>query len=1583
VPNKLTYWIILFCVLQFVPVMLRSQENLPLKNIPAKSCYFVENKGQIIDQYNHLNPKVKFLLNLPGLKVQLKKNSFSYEVIKAEEIQEKDKEEIPLPVPGFKANKNCNFKIHRIDIQFIGANPNSEIIPSLPTDEYLNFYTTGTSNNGVTFVHQYQRILYKDLYPNIDLEFIVSNDAKNQNGLKFNYIVRPGGDISKIKWTYQGTDEFSIVIGKIKIKTSISDIEEAIPLSWIKNNSQKLDIDYKISDNNICSFTNYPEIQSSDTIWIDPVPTLLWCTYYGGSNTDEIRKIVLDSTGNIYLAGDSWSTAYIATTGAYQTTLSGIEDGFVVKMNTYGVRQWGTYFGGPADDVVFGATTAGNNGTITLTGYTKSSTNIASSNAFKNYISGESDAFITQFDQAGVRLYSSYFGGPGAEFGRSIATDNNGNIIMVGVTTSTTGIATNGSHQIIYAGGMYDCYIVKFTPNCFVFWSTYFGGEGGEEIREVLTDTSNNIYIAGYTSSNYQISSPSAFQTANRGPYDCFIAKFNASGSLLWGTYFGGTSIEQLSCMAIDGNSNLVITGLTQSQTFISTVGSYQQYFSGTGSYYDVFIAKFNSNGGRLWSTYYGNGKENYSYICFDRIGNIYVGGSTEGNNLATANSMQPLKRGIGDSYILKLSQSGARMWCTYFGGSGYEFSYSIVSDPNFAIYIAGMTSSTDSMTTPNAHQTALIGSGSDAYIAKFSDCVSLFSANTLDTCINRMISFTNQSGAYSNSYSSLWNFGDGSTSTSSNATHQFAIPGNYNVSLTITATDNCVSTLTKTVRVFPITVADFIINDSVQCLSGNSFYMKNKSFDSTSKIYYLWDMGDGKIETAVNPTHTYSKAGNYIIKLRSYTSARCDDTKSKSIKIFPQTTASFSVSDTVLCFTNNKFNFSNTSTGADFYSWDFGDGSSDTISEPEHSYAIADTFQVSFISHTNIGCTDTAYRQLIVLPSPVADFSLNDTFSCFGTGNFIFTNKTAISNGTVSYMWNFGNSKTSNVADTSFSYIVPGIYDIRLIAVSDKGCTDTANSRIYSNPVPVADMSLSDTLACLVGNNFIIRNKSSISGGIISSCKLLIPDDSVNINIAVNSEIQHSFPKADTFIISLIVTSDQNCIDTINRLATIKPNPSMNIITADSFQCLRHNRFNFSAVDQSELAGNGLTYVWDFKDGNTGSQKAETLKYSSTGTYLISLIASSNENCMDTAELKIKVNPSPETKFDYFYPQCPDTNYTLIAKSDIKPSGIIVSNVWKFANDADQIGEIITHSFTNSGYDKVTLIAISDQGCTDTFSRELYINPYPGTTILDRATVTNDQAIQLDWRAGTSTMPINWILYRSVDNGAYNEYTRLNTQQLQFRDNLVDASQHLYSYMLMAIDSCFHTSEYSNQARPVLLTVDSTTLYPELKWTEYIQWDEQVEKYNVEIYKNADNSFFTITENNPSLLIFDDNLTRLNQSHYSYRITAIRNGDGQTSNSNIVDLPTKLNFYMPNAFTPNNDGINDVFTCYGTFIMEYSLCIYDRWGMQLFRSDDIQKGWDGKYNGQICPAGAYYFRVVAKGTQGQNFIKTGNVILF
>ena len=300
-----------------------------------------------------------------------------------------------------------------------------------------------------------------------------------------------------------------------------------------------------------------------------------WATYYGGTNSsatgnyDWANGCTTDGNGNVYLAGGTVSLTNIATTGSHQSTHGGggsdYYDCFLVKFNTNGVRQWGTYYGGSGDDVATFPSVSDLNGYVYLTGSTNSTNNMATSGSHQSNFGGGlgDDAFLVQFNSNGVRQWGTYYGDTATDYSWIASTDGTGNIYLTGSTYSLNNISTSGSYQANYAGNR-DVFLVKFNINGIRQWGSYYGGTGDDFTQYSSIDANGNIYLSGGTFSLANISSTGSHQEVQGGGQDAFLVKFNGCSN----SYTITTTSTNPGCGANNGTATAYPSGGTTPYTY-------------------------------------------------------------------------------------------------------------------------------------------------------------------------------------------------------------------------------------------------------------------------------------------------------------------------------------------------------------------------------------------------------------------------------------------------------------------------------------------------------------------------------------------------------------------------------------------------------------------------------------------------------------------------------------------------------------------------------------------------------------------------------------------------------------------------------------------------------------------------------------------------------------------------------------------------------------------------------------------------------------------------------------------------------
>jgi len=693
--------------------------NLTAAVIPAaNSMYFIENKGQLMYQDGSRADDINYSLISGDMRIDIKSNSIHYSLF------QKQYKESYEPIRKGRSNEVelSSISSYRVDVLLEGSNMINEILPSGKIDYYENYYLEGCGVEGVTKVQAFKSLLIKNIYSGIDWRIYIDG-----NKFKYDFIVHPGADPASIKLKYLGAD--NIILdqnGNLEIQSPYGSFNENKPYTYEETTKKEITSEYQLIGNRVSFKTgNY-----SGTMVIDP--EIEWCTYYGGTFEDWIGQITFDENNNVLMVGQTSSISNVATTGAHQVNYSGgLYDGLIVLFDEQGVRKWATYYGGSGTDV-FAAVQYYKQEFI-LAGITSSKTNIATPGANQTvHGGGVSDCFLAKFDQQGLRLWASYFGGddldgtyPGypSEPFLDISLDLDGNIFMCGPTASQFGIATQGTHSPLYNGGKCDGFVVKFNNIGNKLWGTYLGGLEDDDLYGIDIDQDNNIVVCGETNSPDGIATSGTHQTIFSGDFDSYIIKLDSSGNRIWGTYFGGINYEVGNNIKVDLDNNIYLIGNTTSSTKISTPNSFQTVIGGGN---DGYLQKFNSDGTRIWGTYIGGAGNEYLFgLEVDRDNKIVLSGMTTASFIRAVkgNAIQiAYGGGAFDCIISKLDKNGKQLWGSYYGSNGNDRSWMLNIDLIGNIYIGGGTSSLTKIATQNAHQTQFGGGIGDILLLKISD---------------------------------------------------------------------------------------------------------------------------------------------------------------------------------------------------------------------------------------------------------------------------------------------------------------------------------------------------------------------------------------------------------------------------------------------------------------------------------------------------------------------------------------------------------------------------------------------------------------------------------------------------------------------------------------------------------------------------------------------------------------------------------------------------------------------------------------------------------------------------------------------
>jgi hypothetical protein len=1137
---------------------------LSILNAKAQTICFTENKGQVYDQNYKARPDVLFGVMAGNMAVHIKNTGVSYQLYRVDKWKEVTKAPFSLGegrgVEAKFPHKEIEEQtIYRIDLTWVNANTNFTKTMDEALPGYNNYYLESCPN-GALNVKSYKGFTLHNLYKGINLHYY-----EKQGQLKHDYIVAPHANYKQIQLKVEGAKVSLNKDGSLLLNTPLGKVQEGAPLVY--QNGKQLKAKWVITGTEPSRSVSFAieNYNPNYELIIDPI-TCLWGTYYGDSGGDWGNSCSTDALGNVYMSGYSYLSAgtVIATSGSQQSAYGGGDDAFLVKFDGNGVRQWGTYYGGLGNDVSQSCIndTFGN---IYISGYTNSNSAIASSGSYQSaFGGGGTDAFLVKFDANGVRQWGTYYGGLWTDVSTSCSIDPSGNIYLCGYTSDTNAvasiIATVGSHQVAYGGGVWDAFLVKFDASGLRLWGTYYGGSGWDNGVSCSTDNLGNVYLSGFTGSitGTVIASSGSHQSIYGGlNYDSFLVKFDGSGVRQWGTYYGDTGDNYANSCSIDVLGNVYMTGYTfsssSSGTAIASVGSHQYVF---GGWFDAFLVKFDANGVRQWGTYYGDSGLESGYSCnLDALGNVYMSGVTSSSiAIASSGSYQSSFGGLYDAFLAKFDGNGVRQWGTYYGGIGSELAFSSTVDASNNIYMCGFTTdSTNALVTLGSHQSAFGGGMTDAFLVKLINCSILTPTGSVSStfCSGNTLNFTaNVTGSVLPTYA--WAGPNSFTSSTQNPSITGANAQNIGI-YTLTVNNNgCVETTTTEVTaIYAANPTASLI--STACLGANLNFSGNIAGSNTAT--YAWSGPNGFTSTSQNPSITGANTqniGTYTLTINDHGCIATTTTEVSAVNANP----TIIVNSGTICSGNS---FSLTPSGAITYTYSGGSAIVSPISSSVYSVTGTNSF----------GCVGLAISNVSVNANPT--ITINSGTICSGN-SFTLT-----PSGAINYTYSGGSAVVNPISNSIYS----------VTGTNSFGCIGSAISNVSINISPTITVNSG---AICVGNNFTIV-PTGASAYTIQGGNNVVSPTSNNTYTTIGTSAEGC--------LSNIATSTIN----VNNLPIILSGTSNSIICGPLFQ------------DTATLTASGATnYTWS----NGSNASSIVVSPSITTTYSIN--GTDANGCSNTA---------------------------------------------------------------------------------------------------------------------------------------------------------------------------------------------------------------------------------------------------------------------------------------------------------------------------------------------------------------------------
>ena len=562
-----------------------------------------------------------------------------------------------------------------------------------------------------------------------------------------------------------------------------------------------------------------------------------------------------------------------------------------------------------------------------------------------------------------------------------------------------------------------------------------------------------------------------------------------------------------------------------------------------------------------------------------------------------------------------------------------------------------------------------------------------------------------------------LWDFGNGASSAQQQASNLYNMAGFYNIRLTVTDNLGCSDSTQRGILIHEQPLATFTASADTVCGPNIPITFQNTS-SSTTALAYSWDFGDSSaISTQANPTHSYSATGVYQVRLICENTFGCTDTAMQTIVVLPVPQSMANVSDPNGCVPLSV-SFTDSSLNSSGQQWliDMQTFSGNTVA---YTFSIPDTcYNVQLIADTAGFCMDTTQVQVCTFSPPIADFSTAWDKICDIPAQNSFTNASQ-STLPLNYLWTFGDGGNSVLENPTHIFQQTGLFEVKLVVSNVYGCQDSLRDTIQVLPVPTADILATPERGCSPLDVQFTNNSSNYSGSLWAFGD--------NSGLSTQRNPSHTYFPTDTlFTVTLIVDTANFCFDTTQTEIRMGSTPIADFEASTYESC---GPTTVSFTNRSFSAFLGMSYVWDFGNGDSSSLANPTISYTQPGLYEVQLITYNEYECSDTISRTINIIPQATALFS--------SDQTLTCSgydlhfTDLSTNATMWN--WTFGDGTSSTDANPTHAYSNPGLYDVQLIVTYDGKCGDTLRMDELItvwqSPIADFVATDTTFLRNEKA--------------------------------------------------------------------------------------------------------------------------------------------------------------------------------------------------------------------------------------------------------------
>jgi len=804
------------------------------------------------------------------------------------------------------------------------------------------------------------------------------------------------------------------------------------------------------------------------------------------------------------------------------------------------------------------------------------------------------------------------------------------------------------------------------------------------------------------------------------------------------------------------------------------------------------------------------------------------------------------------------------------------------------------------------------------------------------------------------------WDFGDGSTSSAQSPSHNYSSLGTYNVTLNVT-NGACSYSASQTI-VLANEAADFTISKNPVC-KNETFTLNAAGINPANIKNYTWTIG-GTTLTSANGSidHSIDTYGSYDVSLTIEDINGCTSSKTVANYITVNGPVAKFSSSLGNCI-NQQVNFTDSSAtnGVPIteWMWDFGDGTQQTFTSPpfSHAYSQTGSYSVSLTVRNNVGCTDKfAINNTVLITSPIAGFMADTLYCPLAPLQFVDTS-TGLQ---LSYNWDFGDGGTSTLQNPTHSYAAGNnSYSIKLVITDTVGCRDSVTKANYVNiRTPTAAFDIEDTSGiCLpLLTTFLFK-------GVDYESFYWAFGDGASTNAQSPS---HFYNDYGIFTPKLFLTGPGGCIDSAQATVSVYNARANTQIISDPTSACNSLTVNFDIT-----APPGFKYEFDFDDGSSDSSGQANLThfYPAPGNFFPGLTITDDFGCQaripsDAIHVYGAIPLFGKDKKEF----C-DTGLVTF-KNFTLSNDPVVSTLWNFDDGGTSTNEQPTHFFGNPGLYSISLTVTTENQCVSSYLDTVRVYKTPVVSITGKDTICINSSEQF---AGVLTAPDSTITWQwSFGNGA--------TSQVQ-NPSVAYSSAGDFTIQLVAANKlgCSGSADHAVNVVPLptadpvtnpLTVISGGSAQLNMNYTGPIISYNWLPSQHLEC-TDCPQPVATPMKTTDYTVEVQDSHGCKNSGHITVKVVC---GD--------------QNFFIPNTFSPNGDGVNDVFYLRGSGLFRInSLMIFDRWGEIVFEKKNLSinnplDGWNGTYKGKKAKPDVYIYQIEIVCNNGETIKYAGNVAL-